>query len=1234
MRVIDSFKNSESRLRLDSSSMIDLRMESDPVVVIGMRLTPDALDDLVILRKGRITPAIALTAPQATFTVMNTMDAGAGSLRDAIDQANMNAGLDTIDFQIGTGIANIAPMSALPTITDAVLIDGTTQTGFTGTPLIGLDGSGLGAVGGGITVSSGNSTVRALSITGVMGVAMTGAAIRLDTSGGNRIENCYIGTDQTGSMPIPNLAHGITIAGGTGNTIGGLVASARNVISANAGNGILIQTTGDGSNNVQGNFIGLEAGGAAPLGNGGSGITVINSPNNTVGGTTNSSRNIISGNSVSGVEIVQAISTGGSATGNLVQKNYIGTDVTGDLNLGNAAVGVAIISASSNTVGGPLGGNVISGNMLAGVSLLAGASSNAVRENRIGVGAISGTSIPNGNGIDIFDSPNNTIGGTVSSGRNHIAGNAGNGVTIIGAGSTGNTVQGNFIGTDVDAAGPLPNAGLGVVIDAGASNNTIGVVGVDAGNVISGNVAGGLFLNDVASTGNTIQNNIIGADSSGTGPIANGGNGITITGATNNTIGGTTAGTANIIAFNNGGHGGVGVISGTGNRVLGNSIFSNTVLGINLGDDGVTLNDAGDGDTGANNRQNFPVITTAMSGGGFTAIQCTLNSRPSTTYRIEFFSSTACNSSGFGEGERFLGSTDVTTDGSGNATINVTLPIGVTLGEVVTATATNPTGDTSEFSQCVAVTLFSCAINCPADQTILTGPNDAGCGTQVSYPAPQIIGTCGTVSCSPPSGSFFQVGTTDVTCTTGVGPNCSFKVMVFDRTSPKITCPADVTANAGAGQSSAVVSYSAPTVTDNCPGATAICSPPSGSAFPLGTSTVQCVARDEAVNETPCFFTVTVRDVDAPTIRCPANIVTTIASGQTSIVVTYPPPVVSDNLPGATASCAPASGASFPIGTTTVTCTAVDTSGNRAMCGFTITVNGGTPTGRVTIDGGKNALEFGAQTPVAPRRKPPKTESPCSFFTIENTGSTPLTLTYVSAVRTGDAVMSGKITDANERGTYTLSTVSSEQGEQEVPPGTRLTVGVRQSVRFCLRFDPLIPSVQTNTNNLPAPSVIPDVITSRCNFTIEGGAQLSVNVVGNVAETLMLINPANPRKKAAVTFARSGNEFILTYSIFDPDLNTNLAKYELLNDSNQMVGQAIEVDLAAAIRQTGLIRGQSFTVEQRFTGANSHPEITGCRLTVTDGEGSVSKTVTSTSSSANSRRRALTLTPPVIKIGR
>ncbi len=1157
IHVIDSFKQSKSKLRIDSSSMVDLVVETEPVAALGMRLTPDALDDLVILRKGHLAPSLVETAAAMIFTVTNANDMGGGSLRQAIMDANANAGLDTISFMVGSGgPVSINPSSQLPAINEAVMIDGESQPLFAGSPIVEL--FGMGVTGSALTITGGNTVVRGF----VINRFIAGPGIFINTNGGNVLENNFIGTDTSGTMAAPNLS-GIEVGDTPGNTIGGTAANSRNLISGNIEGGILIVGPLATGNQVMGNLIGVEVNCSAAVPNGTAGVSIVaGASNNTVGGTTSAARNMVSGNNGSGILLMDS-----ATTGNLVQGNEIG-------------IGLFMMTIP---------------NTQQGVSISGGAS--------------------------------NTIGGAVSGARNVISGNGENGVRIDMGTATGNSVQGNFIGTDPTGTTAVPNGQSGIRLEDMATNNQIGG---NAGNLISGNAGSGVSLGNASN--NQVQGNLIGTQIDGLSALGNGGDGVVMgTASSNNLIGGTTAGAGNTIANNSQA---VRIFSGTGNSILSNSIFDNQ-FGIDFIDDaGPTPNDPGDADTGPNDIQNFPVITSAATNATLTVIQGTLNSTANTTFRVEFFSSPMCDPSGFGQGKRFLGSTMVTTDGGGNANINAGLPVTINVSDLVTATATNPSGNTSEFSNCAMVTPIVCAINCPADQTVSTGPNEAACGTRVTYPDPQIIGMCGTVNCAPASGSFFPVGSTQVTCTTGFGPSCSFNVFVLDRTRPNITCPGNVTANAPAGQSSAVVNYPAPTATDNCPAVTVSCSPPSGSVFPRGTSTVDCVARDESINETPCFFTVTVNDSDAPTIRCPANIVTQAPSGQNSAVVNYPPPVVTDNLPGATASCVPASGSSFPLGTTTVTCTATDTSGNRAMCGFTITVNGGTPTARVTIDGGKDAVEFGTQTPVTPRRKPPKTESPCSFFNIENTGLTPLVLTYVSAVRTGNAVTSGRITDANERGTYTLSTVNVEQGEEEVPAGTTITVGVRQTVRFCLRFDPLIPAVQTNTNNLTAPSVIPDLITSRCNFTIQGGAALSVNVVGNVAETLMLINPDNPRKQSVVTFARSGNEFILIYSIFDPDLDTNRARYELLNSSGQIVGQPIEVDLAQAISQTGLLSGQSFTVEQRFTGANSHPEITGCRLTVTDGEGSVSKTATSSSSSASVRRRGrLTLAPPVMKIG-
>src|SRR5262249_10125290 len=188
-------------------------------------------------------------------------------------------------------------------------------------------------------------------------------------------------------------------------------------------------------------------------------------------------------------------------------------------------------------------------------------------------------------------------------------------------------------------------------------------------------------------TGTQIQGNLIGTNAAGTGALGNGNDGIVLNGS-GNSVGGTTAAARNVIAFNVGV--GVKVINGTGNTILGNSIFSNAGLGIDLGGDGGTPNDAGDADTGANDLQNFPVITSVSSAAGNVRIGGPYNSTPTSQFRIEFFSNAACNAgppNNFGEGQAFLGSTVGITDGGGNASFNLSFPIPP--GQpVITATAT------------------------------------------------------------------------------------------------------------------------------------------------------------------------------------------------------------------------------------------------------------------------------------------------------------------------------------------------------------------------------------------------------------------------------------------------------------------------------------------------------------------------------------------------------------------
>jgi uncharacterized repeat protein (TIGR01451 family) len=282
-----------------------------------------------------------------------------------------------------------------------------------------------------------------------------------------------------------------------------------------------------------------------------------------------------------------------------------------------------------------------------------------------------------------------------------------------------------------------------------AGPNTIGGAGLGQGNLISGNTGNAV---DLTSPNNLVEGNTIGLNAAGAA-LSNG-TGVRIT-ATGNTV------RTNTIASNSGN--GVNVASGTRNAILSNQIRSNGALGINLGTAGVSPNDLGDGDTGANNLQNFPVLT-AMAGG----VQATLNSTANASFTVQFFGNAACDSSGNGEGETFLGAAAVTTNASGNVTVPL---FSVSAGQIVSATATNTsTNDTSEFSACVTVPSaqadLSLTIRDPADPVPLgtnfnyvveahnAGPGaatgvvvtDALLGEVSVVSATSTVGTCSTVN--------------------------------------------------------------------------------------------------------------------------------------------------------------------------------------------------------------------------------------------------------------------------------------------------------------------------------------------------------------------------------------------------------------------------------------------------------------------------------------------------------
>lgn len=598
----------------------------------------------------------------ALFTVVNTDDAGPGTLRQAILDANLQAnvgGPDRIEFAIpGSGVQKIRPTGALPTIVDPVVIDGYTQPGAKANAQansndavlrIHLDGA-LAGYADGLTISAGNCVVRGLVISRFVNNGFrNGNGIVLDTKGGNVIEGCFLGTDATGLAAQPNGQAGILItnSGGNaatglgGNLIGGVTPAARNVISGNAGKGIAIDGAASDVNTIQGNFIGVDSTGAAALGNSGIGIYVQDGEKTLIGGIIAAARNIISANSL-GMQIYH------STVGTRIQGNYLGTNAAGNGALGNRDGGADIrgdFSVLGVDAAGVGMGNVISANLGAPGVLLTG-NGSTIAGNIIGADATGKLRLGNaGQGIYITSAANVKIGGTTAAARNVISANGQEGISIA-TDAHHITVQGNHIGADI-----------GGTLDLGNGKSTGGGIGVA----------------------------ILGSD---------------------NTIGGATPGAGNVIAFNYVygvwlSHGGVR------NTIRGNSIFANKSGG---GGNGIGIsivggplsNDSGDGDAGTNNQQNHPVITSATTAGPNTIITGTLDSIGGIDYELDFYASDLADPTGYGEGQIYLGSTTVTTQPQTHlASFNVTFPVS-TAGKVITATATDDIGNTSEFSTVLA----------------------------------------------------------------------------------------------------------------------------------------------------------------------------------------------------------------------------------------------------------------------------------------------------------------------------------------------------------------------------------------------------------------------------------------------------------------------------------------------------------------------------------------------------
>jgi CSLREA domain-containing protein len=613
------------------------------------------------------------SAAADTFTVNNPVDPGNGicdvvgcTLREAIDAANVSPGADIINFNIaGSGVTSIVPTTPLPDITDTVTIDGYSQPGASvNTLAVGNDAVLLIELNGILAAGTGMVLISDSSIIRGLVINRFDSGIRIDGGKENNvIEGNFIGTDAAGIADLGNSSHGVLISSGSNNLIGGPLPAARNLLSGNGSSGVAVfGCCGDQNNMVQGNYIGTNRDGTAALPNDEDGV---NSSGDVlasqIGGAATGAGNLISGNGRNGIHLSSGF--GGFSFGNnIVQGNLIGTDATGGAALGNADYGVLVVNG-----------------------------------------------------------PDNLIGGTIAATRNVISGNTLGGVRITSADATGNLVQGNHIGTDAAGGVDLGNTQGGVsLIDA--PDNTIGGSVAGAGNVISGN-GFGVQVSGLTATGNQIQGNRIGTDAAGTGPLGNNNQGVLLDTASSATTVGGSIGAGNIIAFNSLGVSVVGFPASTGNSIFGNSIFGNDQLGIDLGGDSVTANDFPDSDTGANNLQNYPVLDQIAVDGENRAVEGSLTSNLITDYVLNFYSNAEVDASGFGEGETWLGALDVQTNAQ--STVDFSFPLDASaFGRFITATATDPNGNTSEFSLASAIVpSISRFLNISTRLRVQTGDN-------------------------------------------------------------------------------------------------------------------------------------------------------------------------------------------------------------------------------------------------------------------------------------------------------------------------------------------------------------------------------------------------------------------------------------------------------------------------------------------------------------------------------
>ncbi|HET9300956.1 MAG TPA: FG-GAP-like repeat-containing protein, partial [Candidatus Polarisedimenticolaceae bacterium] len=558
---------------------------------------------------------------------------GACTLRAALQEANALAGADEITFSLGTGTPSIAPASALPLVTGPVAIRGNTG----GATRVELNGIGAGFLTNGFYFSAGSSgsLVRSFVINRFSGWAIrlgsanntvedcwigldaagsttvngnstggvdifgtpatgnmvggsaagtrnvisrsSGPGVRIESdASGNFVRGNYIGLNPGANVAAPNGQDGVSVlSAGAGNRI------EKNVISGNAGNGISLEGASTTGTLIEGNLIGTHGSGLSSITNGQNGILITSaSSSNTIGGTTAAQRNVISGNANAGGDGIELQGAGVGFTGTNIFGNYVGLDASGTAALSNGQDGILIsggvtgtaVGAATDTPGSN-GGNVIGGNGRHGIRVEGTGTGTSIQGNLIGLragGTVAQANVSSGISIT---APSTTVGGTVATQRNVIAG--GNGVGV-GVGGNNAVVQSNFIGTDITGTVKVGGGSVGAA-DPGSTGITGFVVGgptsapgVPPGNVIAPTTVGVSLLGSSVQ-GALVQGNLIGLNASGVA-FGGTGNGVSINfGAKNNTIGGTTASVRNVISGN--GNGVSLSDSGTqGNLVQGNYI--------------------------------------------------------------------------------------------------------------------------------------------------------------------------------------------------------------------------------------------------------------------------------------------------------------------------------------------------------------------------------------------------------------------------------------------------------------------------------------------------------------------------------------------------------------------------------------------------------------------------------------------------------------------------------------